>query len=294
MPALIAFVLAMLAAGSAHGHAALRDPNEGAGAEAVVVIVIVLAVFWYTAGLRRVWPRVVRGRRELAYRAISFAAGLAMTGAALLSPLDRWGAQLFAMHMIQHELLMLVAAPLLVAGRPLPLFLWAFGDASRTLLVRVTQWRGVRVVWVALLSPIIAWLLHALVLWVWHVPAFFDAVLRSEPLHDVQHFTFLVSALAFWASMIEARRPDQQGAAVLYLFTTTVHTSILGALITFAGKPWFSAYLQIPRDWGLTALEDQQLGGLIMWVPGGLVYVGVALALLVRWLRTTDSLATSG
>jgi putative membrane protein len=125
-------------------------------------------------------------------------------------------------------------------------------------------------------------------LWIWHAPRLFESALRHETVHDIQHLSFLASALVFWAAMVEARKQAQQGAAIVYLFTTTVHTSVLGALITFATRPWYAAYLQTPRGWGLSALEDQQLGGLIMWVPGSLVYVGVALALLVRWIRASD------
>ena len=186
---------------------------------------------------------------------------------------------------------MLVAAPLLVVGRPLPLFLWALGERPRARVAWIAHSSPVQTIWAGLLSPVIAWLLHALVLWVWHVPRFFDAVLRNGTLHDLQHLSFLAAALVFWAAMVETRRQEQQGAAVMCLFTTTIHTSVLGALITFAARPWYSAYLQTPFDWGLTALEDQQLGGLIMWVPGSLAYVGVALALLARWIRASDTAA---
>jgi len=190
--------------------------------------------------------------------------------------------------MIQHEILMLIGAPLLVVGRPLPLWLWALSGRARAWIAQLAHGRSVQVVWTALLSPIVAWLLHALVLWIWHAPRLFEGALRHETVHDVQHLSFLASALVFWAAMVEARKQAQQGAAIIYLFTTTVHTSVLGALITFATRPWYAAYLQTPRDWGLSALEDQQLGGLIMWVPGSLVYVGIALALLVRWIRASD------
>ncbi len=287
--------LACLAAGAgtaAHAHAPVRTPS-GALGEGIVTALLVLAAVAYSIGLHRVWRRVgFRAQRLNTLRALSFGAGLSFVAAALVSPLDRGGGQFFSLHMIQHELLMLVAAPLLVAGRPLPLFLWCFGDSARASVAHAGRLRVVRTVWRALLSPLMAWTLHALTLWLWHVPAFFDAAMRNALVHDVQHVTFLAAALAFWAALFETRRPEQQGAAVLYLFTTTVHTSVLGALITFATHPWYSAYLQIPRDIGLTALEDQQLGGLIMWVPGSIVYVGVALALLVRWIGASDSTGT--
>jgi putative membrane protein len=254
----------------------------------VVTALILLAAGLYSTGLMRLWAHAGRARRELLWRALAFAGGLLVLAGALLSPLDRWSAELFSMHMIQHELLMLAAAPLLVAGRPLPVWLWAFGATGRDTVVRAVRPRVVRVAWSAFVSPGIAWMCHALALWVWHVPKFFDAVLVSRPIHDLQHFTFLATALMFWAALFEERNRERRGAGILYLFTTTVHTSVLGALITFAARPWYSAYLQTPAHWGLSALEDQQLGGLIMWVPGSIVYVGTALFLLARWIAASD------
>jgi putative membrane protein len=285
----VAGACAPLCASVAHAHTILATaPSDRAGNAAIVGAVIGLAAVGYGVGLRRLWYRGTRGHRDLVLRAVAFAGGLAAVGVALLSPLDRWGAQLFALHMIQHEILMLIGAPLLVVGRPLPLWLWALSGRARTWIAQLAHGRSVQIVWTALLSPIVAWLLHALVLWIWHAPRLFEGALRHETVHDIQHLSFLVSALVFWAAMVEARKQAQQGAAIVYLFTTTAHTSVLGALITFATRPWYAAYLQTPRDWDLSALEDQQLGGLIMWVPGSLVYVGIALALLVRWIRTSD------
>jgi cytochrome c oxidase assembly factor CtaG len=144
-------------------------------------------------------------------------------------------------------------------------------------------------VWSTLLNPTLAWLLHAVVLWVWHAPAFFDAALRDRGIHDLQHLSFLASALIFWSALLEERARERQGAAVLYLFTTTVHTGVLGALLTFASHPWYEAYLSLTPEWNLAPLEDQQIGGLIMWVPASVVYVGVGLALLARWIVGCDS-----
>jgi cytochrome c oxidase assembly factor CtaG len=280
-------LLAAAAPAGAHVASDLVSPGEGADV-LVVTSLIVLAAGLYAAGLMRVWTQSARGRRELVWRALAFAGGLLVLALALLSPLDRWSAELFSMHMIQHELLMLAAAPLLVMGRPLPVWVWAFGQGRRASVSRITRPRAVRVVWAALVSPGIAWMCHALALWVWHVPKFFDAVLVSRPIHDLQHVTFLATALMFWAALFEERSRERRGAGILYLFTTTVHASILGALITFAARPWYSAYLQTPTHWGFSALEDQQLGGLIMWVPGSIVYVGTALVLLARWIAASD------
>ncbi len=240
---------------------------------------LVLAIALYICGLVR------SGRRS--WETLAFSAGLLTLGLALLSPLDRWGAELFAAHMVQHEVLMLIAAPLLVLGRPLPIFLWAFPARMRASLGRVSRTGWVHRVWSGLTRPLSAWLLHAVALWVWHAPPLFDAVLRNRAIHDLQHFTFLATALLFWSALLHARARESQGAAIIYLFTTTVHSSVLGALITFGSHPWYQSYLQTAPQWGLTALEDQQLGGLIMWVPASFVYVGVALLLMARWLTRT-------
>jgi putative membrane protein len=288
---LLAALCAIPSLAAAHVIAS-RDPTNNGIAEWLEVgVPILLAAFLYARGLLAVLAHSTRGAAEWRFRAPAFGAGLAVLILALLSPLDRWGGELFAVHMVQHEVLMLAAAPLLVLGRPLPVFLWAFSGSWRRSLARVSQSTAVDSVWRTLAAPLSAWLLHALALWVWHVPAFFNAVLTNRAIHDLQHFTFLTTALLFWTALFQERRRDHQGAAILYLFTTTVHTSVLGALITFATRPWYSAYLQTSQSWGFTALEDQQLGGLIMWVPASLVYIGAALVLLARWISLSDRTA---
>jgi putative membrane protein len=247
-----------------------------------------VAALLYARGAWVLFKRAKRDAARVNIRALSFFCGLILLAVALLSPLDRWGAELFALHMVQHEVLMLIAAPLLVLARPLPVFLWAFSGEWRIRLGRLSMHPGVEGSWRLLSAPITGWLVHALALWIWHTPALFNAVLIHPGIHDLQHFTFFATALLFWTALFQERRRDHQGAAILYLFTTTVHSGVLGALITFAQRPWYSSYLQTSQSWGLTALEDQQLGGLIMWVPSSLVYVGAALVLLARWISMSD------
>lgn len=130
---------------------------------------------------------------------------------------------------------------------------------------------------------------HAAALWFWHIPALFDATLGNEWIHAAQHLSFFLSALLFWWSLFYARGRNAYGKGVLYVFTTGVHTGILGALLTLSSRLWYRAYANSSALWGLTPLEDQQLGGLIMWVPAGLVYLGAGLSLFSVWLRTSDS-----
>jgi putative membrane protein len=152
-------------------------------------------------------------------------------------------------------------------------------------LGRASKTPWFRTAWLWLTAPLIAWLLHAAALWIWHIPRLFNAALADGALHDVQHVTFLGTALIFWHALLRHGAHPARGAAILYLFTTTIHTGVLGALLTFARSPMYAPFDHGLRVFGtLTPLEDQQLGGLIMWVPGALVYIGVALSLLARWL----------
>jgi putative membrane protein len=286
---LLLALLVVASGAEAHIPQANAVVRDSAGATFGVALPLLLSGALYLIGLSRLYAGRRAPRGIVSLRAVSFFAGLLTLAFALLSRLDEWSATSFAFHMTQHEILMLVAAPLLVLGRPLPMFLWALPSGMRAGTARVTRSIPVQGTWAVLMAPITAWLFHAIALWAWHAPALFDAALRSTAIHDLQHLTFLLSALVFWAALIEEREREHRGAAVLYLFTTTVHTGVLGALLTFASHPWYSAYADFVPQWPLSPLEDQQLGGLIMWIPASMVYVGVGLALLAQWIRKSDS-----
>jgi len=243
---------------------------------------MLLSGWLYAAGVQQIGLATRRAARLWAWRMACFYGGLIVLAAALLSPLDALGKSLFSIHMLQHELLMLAAAPLLVAGRPLAAFIWAFPPAARLRIARLIGMRVVRGPWTVMMRPLFAWSMHALLLWGWHVPVLFEAGLANDALHSVQHLCFLLSALLFWASLAGPR-------AVLYLLTTAIHTGILGALLTFSPRPWYPAYVGQIDGWGLTALEDQQLGGLIMWVPAGFVFVCAGLAFAARVITAQPS-----
>jgi putative membrane protein len=126
-------------------------------------------------------------------------------------------------------------------------------------------------------------------LWTWHIPWLFDQTLRSDWIHAAQHTTFLVTALIFWWPLANRMSAIGYGGGLAYLFTTILHTSVLGALLTFAPGPWYSTYITTAPAWGFTALEDQQLGGLIMWIPAGALLLIVALILLVKWMNESQT-----
>jgi putative membrane protein len=259
------------------------------GLEPAVVIPLILSAWLYARGVARLWGEAGPGRGVRRREAACFAGGWFTLVVALVSPLHPWGSVLFSAHMTQHELLMLVAAPLLVLGRPLVASLKALppGWARRAVrLGRVPWWRRT---WRGLTNPFVAWAVHAVVLWVWHLPVLFQATLDDEWIHAIQHLSFLASALLFWWAVMEGpQRSSGYGMAVLYMFTTALHSGLLGAIITLASSVWYPAYRSTTHHWGLTPLEDQQLGGLIMWIPACAVYIVAGLAALAAWMRDSE------
>ncbi len=219
---------------------------------------------------------------------ICFIAGLISLIFALDSPLHEIGEQLFWVHMTQHEILMLISAPLLVLGRPLVPILWSLPNKSRNAVSDISRSEAFRQMWKGISSPLAVWLLSAVALLAWHAPALFDRTLHSDFVHAAQHISFLGTALLFWWTLAEHGRRLGYGTALLYVFTTAIYTSVLGALLTFAPHPWYSPYADTTQAWGLTPLEDQQIGGLIMWIPGGTVMLIISLFLLVRWMKESQ------
>ena len=143
--------------------------------------------------------------------------------------------------------------------------------------------------WRSLTAPLNAWLIHAAALWVWHFPPLFQATLTSDWIHAAQHLSFFLSALLFWWALFAGHGQHAYGTGVLYIFTTGIHTAILGTLLTLSTRVWYPAYQNSAAAWGLTAIEDQQLGGVIMWVPASLVYLAAGLTLFAAWLRNSGS-----
>ena len=208
-------------------------------------------------------------------------------------PLHPLGEALFSAHMLQHELLMVLAAPLLVLARPLVALLWGLPFAWRCALGQWSKRKTVQSSWLFWTQPMTAWWVHAAALWLWHIPRFFQATLDNDWIHSAQHVSFLGSALLFWWSLFYAHGKIRYGASVLYLFTTAVHTQHSRRFANVRLDRLVSGLHATTRAWGLTPLEDQQVGGLIMWIPAGLVYVIGGLALFALWLRESDRVAAS-
>lgn len=261
----------------------------------VTIAALAASFFIYTQGLRNLWSRAGHGAAIRRWEAAAFYAGLFCLLCALLSPLAWLSDVLFSAHMTQHEMLMLVAAPLLVFGRPLLAAFWAFHAQRREAIGRLVRRRGIVLGWHAITGPASVFLLHAVAIWLWHAPAFFAAALESESIHAVQHLSFTGTAALFWWGMVNGRYGRVgYGVGVVYVFLTAVHTSLLGALMTVAPSAWYSTYGSQGAQWQVDPLSDQQIAGLIMWIPSGVVFIVFGLALLAAWLGESERRARLG
>lgn len=211
-----------------------------------------------------------------------FLTGTAIIFFALVSPLDELGDEyLFSAHMVQHLLLTIVGPPLLVLGTPG----WLFKPiVSNPVLLRIGK---------CLTFPALAFFLYNADFWLWHAPPLYDATLSNENLHILEHMTFLVFAVINWwpifSPLEEGLPPLPIGGQILYLFLSGMPTVALGAGLTFL-PPLYVPYVQQPvRAWGLSPVTDQQLGGLIMWVPGNIVSIVIMSILFIRWMQIQDA-----
>lgn len=235
--------------------------------------------------------RLKRRARLRPWRVLAFGVGWLALAGTLTSPLHALGRELFSAHMVEHELLMTVAAPLLVASRPLGVMLWGLPKRWRRALGAATKARAWSASWAAMTAILTVTILHAAAIWAWHIPALFRAALCSEWIHWLQHLSFLSTALLFWWALLYGRKRWRgYGGAVSSLFVTSMHTGLLGALL-FA-----SSRLVYQRgdghrtwDWSISALEDQQIAGAIMWTPASIAYLVAALALTAVWIKHSGS-----
>lgn len=258
--------------------------------EPVVVFLLLLSAGAFIRGILNQRRSLGRNPDNWITRTSAFLVGWLILVVSLISPLHALGSTLFSAHMVQHELLMTVAAPLLVLSRPYPLFLWSLPPRYRAIMGRGIHERiTLRLGFLA--APLTAWLLHGLAIWIWHAPKLYGATLSSEWVHSAQHICFMGTALLFWWSVFPVSRERNPGASLFYLFTTAIHTGALGALLTFANRSWYSAYGMSSLAWGLTPIDDQQIGGMIMWIPGGLSYLLAALWISARMLKMSETRA---
>jgi putative membrane protein len=241
------------------------------------------AYLWLVRSVRAAHPHNPPAR----WRAAAFLGGLVALLLALVSPIEAYEGQLFSVHMVQHMLLELVAAPLLLLGAPVTLALRAASPSVRHGLLRVLHSRVVAVI----SYPLLAWLLFAAVNWGWHFSSLYNQALESPPLHDVMHVSFLAAALLFWWPVIGAdpsRWRLPYPVRLFYLFLAMPQNSFLGVALMSAPAVRYPHYLTNLRPWGPTPLADQTVGGILMWVVGDVAFL-LAMAFVVgAWVRHED------
>lgn len=276
--AVVALPSAALAHGG-HDHAAA----PGWEFDPLVVLPLVLALGVFLLGQRRLARRSSISRK----RSWLFLGGWAVLALSLTSPLHEGGEQSFTLHMIEHELIMLLATLLLAASHAGGILAWGLPAPLRRALAG--GWKApLASLWRKLTEPVTATIVQAVVLWAWHAPALFDRALDSGAWHAAQHLSFVGASLLFWVAMLDSRRGGYLLSAAL-LFLTSLVQGALGALISLSHSPWYSAYAAMGVSGiGLDPTTDQQLAGLIMWIPGGVVHGAAALALLYRWLSMNE------
>jgi putative membrane protein len=279
-------LLAMFVPAMAQAHGAEAVQTIGWNFDAWIVTPLMIAGCGYATGAIMLWRRAGIGRGLRPWQICAYAAGWFALVGALLSPLHELGEQLFTAHMVEHEIIMAVAAPLLVLARPAAGFLWAWPAAWRRTIGRAVRSDLPAGCWVIMTAPVVATLLHGIAIWVWHIPVLFDSAVTDITLHRLQHLSFLLTALLFWWALL---RNCGAGAATAHLFITMTHTGLLGALLTFAPHVLYGAQTANAAAWGLTPLEDQQLAGLVMWVPAGIIYAGAALGFAALWIRDSGA-----
>ncbi len=273
----------------AHGPVPTESPTAasllfGWTWESIPTLAIVGTVAWWLWAVRRVGaahPRnPVPGRRTVA-----FLAGMLALAFALVSGIERYDTSLFSIHMVQHVLLMLVAAPLLALAAPVTLVLRvSSAQTRRRWLLPLLHSRVVRF----LAHPVVAWVMFAGTMWATHFSPLFNASLEDPVVHDLEHLLFLSGALLFWwpaVALDPAPWRMSHPARVGYLFTQMTQNTFLAVVILNATTVLYPHYATLVRPWGISALEDQRLAAGIMWIAGDAIFLTAILAVVAGWMR---------
>lgn len=224
------------------------------------------------------------------WRLVTFVVGTALIFAVLSPPLEHLAEDLVSVHMVQHVTLILIGAPLIALSRPLETLLRGLPRRVRKYMGRWRRTVGLtpsttrRVI-----RPLIVWLFYGLAIWFWHGSGPYELAAGNTWIHLLEHTVFLGAALVFWSIVLvpwQSRVGD--GFRILMVFTTAFHSVLLGALLTFSDTVWYQSYTESTIGLGVDPLADLRLAGLLMWIPGSLVYTSAALWLLITLLRGED------
>lgn len=272
---------ACLAAPPLAAHSA-ESRSEDFAWYALIALNLALLSVAYVRG----WKR--KGERR---SLLLFAGGVLATILALFPPIDRLSEELLSVHMIQHTLLMMVSAPL---------FVFSYSDYFVKIGLRAKLRRSIwalgrmlaGVGMLRLSRPLAAALLYALALWIWHLPFLYQAALADKWIHNIQHLAFFGTSYLFWKVLLRriGRPALNPAAGILYLFVAGLHSTALGVLMALSPRIAYPIYQDKAMAYGLSALEDQQLAGYIMWMPAGTSYLIVTILLTLRLLKEPSAL----
>jgi putative membrane protein len=248
----------------------------------LLIVPLAVALLIYGVG----WLRLSKRSSTPPHTGL-FLSGWGVLTLALVSPLHAAGERSFTLHMIEHELIMLVATLLLAMSTSGAIMAWGLPRALRLSLAG--RWKSFpQRAWKRVTEPVTATALQGVVMWVWHAPVLFDRALESSGWHIAQHACFFVSSLVFWWAMLHPRGGGY-GLSAACLFATSLIGGALGALMSLSSSPWYADYAAMGLSGiGLDPVDDQRLAGLIMWIPGGMVHGMAALVLFYKWLKSSE------
>jgi len=211
---------------------------------------------------------------------IAFLSGMLIMFLALASPLDELGdSYLFSAHMVQHLCLTIIGPPLLLLGTPEWIVKPALSNKVKFKVAKVLTY------------PVVAFVLYNVDFWLWHAPLLYNATLENQSIHILEHLTFIIFGLLYWWPIFSPSKDLpclSFGGQILYLFLSGMPSVLLGAGLTFS-PPLYAPYIAAPRIWGISAATDQQLGGLIMWVPVSIFYIVIMSVLFIRWMLQQEA-----
>jgi cytochrome c oxidase assembly factor CtaG len=249
-----------------------------------VIFVLLFMGAMYTRG----WFVLRKKGAQIAnrWRLVSYLAGLAFLAIALMSAIDVFQDLLFFVHMIQHLFLVMIAPPLLLLANPMPVFMWALPRGLRLWVGQFFK-RGAypRSVLKDISSPMVIWLAYTVTLWLWHDPSAYVAAIENDFLHDIEHLSFFITGMLLWwyitnaAPKLHGKRPPMLRIGLASI--TYFQNLFLGMGLALWGSLIYDHYANVPRVWGIDPVRDQSIGGLIMWIPGGMMY-GIAILVLIN------------
>ena len=264
-----------------------------------VILVLALAGAIFYSGWRRLRARTLTHKRHTpwqvgaAWRPVLYLGSLVLLGITLMSPIDVLSAQLFTMHMVQHIFLVMIVPPLLLLTNPFPIMLWGLPRNARLSAGHLFSGESrFRYYLARLTGPGIVWFAFVIVYWGWHDPNAYTLALENALIHDLEHLTFFAVSMLFWwhvtaaAPHIHKRLPPF--GRFVYVLAAIPPNMLAGVAIAFARGPIYSYYEAMPRLWGLSVMEDQQIAGVLMWVPGSMMYMIAALVLVGRYLQEEE------